>query len=267
MNQLTAIIPCKNERLNIRPCVEALRPIADEILIADSGSSDGTLDIVREIGGCRVIEREYINSGDFKNWAVPQATHRWVLIVDADERVTSPLVEEIRSTLEAPRADGYWIGRVNHFMGHRVRFGAWGGDRVLRLFRRDLGRYEGPSDHGEVIVSSGNVGRLRHKLVHYTCWSYDQFYAKFQRYTKLQAEQNHAAGRRAALAPMFWRAAFRFLRDYLLKLGFLDGRVGLQLAMTGAFYSFAKVARLWELQEALPQPDPEAEQQEIQRAA
>ena len=85
-NSLSIIIPCKNERRNIRPCIESARLVADEVLIADSGSTDGTLDIVREIGGCRIIEREYIHSGDFKNWAIPQAQHSWVMILDADER-------------------------------------------------------------------------------------------------------------------------------------------------------------------------------------
>jgi len=82
--QLTVIIPCKNERMNIRPCIESAKLVADEVLVSDSGSSDGTLDIIRDCGGCRVIKREYINSGNFKNWAIPQAAHPWVLIVDAD---------------------------------------------------------------------------------------------------------------------------------------------------------------------------------------
>ena len=87
-SKLTVLIPAKNERLNIRPCIESARAIADEILVADSGSTDGTLDIISRIGGCRVIERELIDFSDFKNWAIPQATHPWVLILDADERIT-----------------------------------------------------------------------------------------------------------------------------------------------------------------------------------
>src|SRR5437762_2466979 len=137
--QLTVLIPCKDERRNIRACIESVRAIADEILIADSGSTDGTLDIVRHIGGCRTIEREYVHSADFKNWAIPQARHEWVLVVDADERVTAELAAEIRQVLSAPRAeiDGYWIDRRNHFLGHPIRYCGRSPDSVLRLFRRD----------------------------------------------------------------------------------------------------------------------------------
>ncbi|RMG34551.1 MAG: glycosyltransferase family 2 protein [Planctomycetota bacterium] len=255
---LTVIVPCKNERRNIRACIASFAEIADEILIADSGSTDGTLQIVRDIGGCRIIEREYVHSGDFKNWAMQHASHDWVLIVDADERVTPELAREIRAVLSGPdRADGYWIYRENYFMGHRVRFSGWQSDRCLRLFRRSCGRYVGDTDHAEVSISTGRVGRLRHRLRHYSYWSYDAFFQKFNRYTSWQAQVWHAAGRR----PNYWRMLFtvptRFLWLYIVRLGFLDGYVGLQICTLSAFYSFMKRARLWELTSGLPQPDPE----------
>ncbi len=138
--KLSVLIPCKDERRNIRPCIESVQPIADEILIADSGSTDGTLDIVREIGGCRIIEREYINSANFKNWAIPQAKHEWVLVVDADERVTPELAAEIQQLLANPPADkdAYWIGRINHYLGYRIKHCGWNSDDVIRLFRREV---------------------------------------------------------------------------------------------------------------------------------
>src|SRR5262245_49002261 len=104
--KLTVIIPCKNERMNIRPCIESAWRVADEILVADSGSTDGTLDIVRSLGGCRIVEREYVHSGNFKNWAIPQANSPWAMIVDADERVTERLAAEINRLLAGdPRYD------------------------------------------------------------------------------------------------------------------------------------------------------------------
>src|SRR3954454_18487741 len=117
MSKLTVLIPCKDESQHIAACIESVRPLADEILVADSGSTDGTLEIVREIGGCRIIEREYVNSADFKNWAIPQARHGWVMILDADERITPRLAKEINALLEgSPARDGYHIYRANYFL-------------------------------------------------------------------------------------------------------------------------------------------------------
>lgn len=262
--RLTVLIPCKNERLNIRPCIESCLEIADEILIADSGSTDGTMDIAREVGGrrCRIIEREYVHSGDFKNWAIPQAGHQWVLLVDADERITPELAAEIVKTINSgSAADGYWIYRRNHFMGRPVRFCGLQNDCCLRLFRRDVSRYVGDNDHAEVQVSSGQVGKLKSRMMHYTCWSYDQYLRKVERYTKVQSQLWHRNGRQPSYWQLLLRAPVRFIRDYVFQLGFLDGLVGVQYSMLQGYYSFLKESRLWELTRALPQPDPEAGQE------
>src|SRR3977135_2869466 len=134
--KLTVIIPCKDERLNIRPCIDSVRQIADEIFVSDSGSTDGTLGIVRQMGGCRIVERQYIDSGNFKNWAIPQASHPWVLIVDADERAPVALAEEIATVLASPKSDGFRIFRRNFCFGHEIKHCGWNRDAVLRLFRR-----------------------------------------------------------------------------------------------------------------------------------
>ena len=247
--KLTVIIPCKDEEANIRGCICSARKVADELLIADSGSTDDTLEIARGMGASRIIEREYVNSGDFKNWAIPQASHPWVLILDADERVSDDLAEEIRGLLrQGPPDDGYWIYRANFFMGYRVRFSGWQNDRVLRLFHRDRGRYQGGTDHAEVATTTGRVSRLKHRLLHYSYWSYDEFFQRFQRYTTYQAAKWHREQRRVSLAKMFLNFPFRFLHAYIIRLGFLDGLVGLQICVLTGLYSFMKQARLWHLQ-------------------
>ncbi len=269
--KLTVIIPCKNERMNIRPCVESACRVADEVLVADSGSTDGTLEIVRSLGKCRIVEREYINSGNFKNWAIPQARHGWVLILDADERVTPELAAEINSLLSGePRCDGYQIYRANYFLGHRIRYGSWGSDKVLRLFRRDQGRYQGESDHAEVTVATGKVGYLKARMEHFSYWSYDQYFRKLERYTVQGARNKRAAGKHVSFAQMLLSPPLRFLHCYIIRLGFLDGLAGLQLAMLTGISSFIKQVRLWELERAIPQPDPEvafAKQPELERHA
>ncbi len=252
---LTVIVPCKNERLNVVACIESFWSLASEILIADSGSTDETMDLALCFSKVRLIEREYVTSGDFKNWAIPQARHEWVLLVDADERITPELAEEIQLVLSrGPEFDGYWIDRDNYFMGHALRWGDARTDRVLRLFRRDRARYTGPSDHGEIEISSGRVGALRQSMKHWSVWSYDQLDAKLARYTSLQAVQWHEAGKDTSYFQLLVRPFFRFFREYILQLGILDGKVGLQQAWNAAFYSYAKQARLWELNHALPQP-------------
>jgi glycosyltransferase involved in cell wall biosynthesis len=260
MRKLTVIITCKNERRNIRPCIESARLIADELLVADSGSTDGTLDIIAEMGGCRVIEREYVHSGDFKNWAIPQATHDWVFILDADERVTPELAAEVRRHLaEGPVLDGYRVPRLNYFMGYPVRRSGWGNEALMRFFHRDRGRYVGDTDHAEVAIATGRSGRLRESMEHFTFWTYEQYLRKFDRYARWQAGVWYEKGRKPSLFKLLFNAPLRFFRCYVLQRGFLDGVVGFQVSMLQSYYTFMKQARLWELCCARPQPDPEAQ--------
>jgi glycosyltransferase involved in cell wall biosynthesis len=254
---LTCLVPCKNEQANIRACIESFRDIADEILIADSGSVDGTKSIARQAAGRKLtlVEREYVHSGDFKNWAIPQAKHEWVLLVDADERITPALAAEIRRVLDSHQPqDGYWIYRENYFLGRPIRYGGLQHDCCLRLFRRDVSRYVGDNDHAQVKVDTGRVGTLKNRMRHFSYWTYDAWFRKLDRYTTYQARVWYHAGRRPSALHMLLRPPIRFFRDYVLQLGFLDGLVGLQYAGLQAFYTFMKQARLWELHRALPQP-------------
>lgn len=254
---LTVLIPCKNEARNIRACVESARLVADEILVADSGSTDRTMDIVRKIGGCRLIEREFIGYSDFKNWAIPQARHPWVLIVDADERVTPELAAEIHEILAVPPddLDGYWIYRQNHFMGREIKHCGWDTDKVFRLLRRDKCRYRMCRVHEEIEVDPQRAGKLKHRLKHYTYWSYDQYFEKYVKYTRLGAQDMWDAGKRTSFLAMFSRPFLRFLQLYIIRRGFLDGLPGLQICMLQSFFvTFVKQARLWEMEHAAQQP-------------
>ena len=189
---LTVLIPCKNEREQLAACIGSVRDLANEVLVADSGSTDGTLEIARALG-CRVIEREYRTYGDFMNWAIPHASHPWVLVLDADERVTPGLAAEIRAVLERPEHDGYQFRRLNYFLGHPIHFGPWRNDRCMRLFRRHLGHYDGDTDHALSKLRSGSVGRLRARL--------DPFHVHFLRTVPAQTSAlRGGAGPRVARA-------------------------------------------------------------------
>jgi glycosyltransferase involved in cell wall biosynthesis len=259
--KLTVLIPCKNERKNIRPAIESIRDLADEILVADSGSTDGTLDIVRSMGGCRLIEREYVHSADFKNWAIPQASHEWVLVLDADERITPELARELRGHLDRddPAVDGYRIGRDNHYLGHPIRHCGWNNDYVLRLMRRDLCRYQQRWVHAEVELPRHRTQVCRHRMLHYTTWDSHSYLEKLDRYATWGALNARDERRSKSLLGMMLIAPARFLQLYLIRGGFLDGVPGFHVCMHAAFYAYSKKAKRWEMEHAIPQPDPEAD--------
>ena len=226
--KLTVLIPCKNEAHNIRECIESARAVADEILVADSLSTDNTLELVRQLGGCRIIQREFVDYANFKNWAIPQASHPWVLVLDADERVTEPLAAEIRQVLarDEPSLDAYRMRRDNFFLGRPIRHCGWNRSQIVRLFRRDVCRYGAARVHEQLDVSPGRVGTLRGKFLHYTCSSLSQWMEK-QIATPL-------SGPKTTTPPAAAQAGWEFSPDprcgffqlYIFRGGFLDGTAG-----------------------------------------
>ncbi|MEK6684031.1 MAG: glycosyltransferase family 2 protein [Nitrospirota bacterium] len=245
MTKLTAIIPVFNEEQNLEDCLRGLT-WADEILVVDSGSTDGTLSIAHRHTD-RILQHEYVNSAAQKNWTIPQARHDWVLIVDADERVTPELQEEIRAVLrEIPPCDGYSIRRKNYAWGKPIRYCGWQNDRVLRLFNRHKGRYQDKEVHADVVVQ-GTVGDLSSPLLHYTYRDLNHYFEKFQRYTRWGALDLEKRGKQARWYHLLLHPTFRFLRMYVFQRGFMDGLHGLVLCMLSAFSVFTKYAKLWDL--------------------
>ena len=245
---LSVIIPTFNEEETIEDCLASVA-FADEILVVDSFSTDRTVALA-QARGARVLQREYGYSAQQKNWAIPQARHEWVLLVDADERVSAPLRDEMRDLLaRGPEADGYWIRRANHFLGKRIRFCGWGSDKVIRLFRRDAARYQDRQVHAEIDLA-GPLPMLRHPLEHHTFRSWSQYWRKLDLYSEWGARQMFLEGRRTSGVQILWRPIGRFIRMYVLRLGFLEGTHGVVLSMLGAFTVYLKHARLWEMQRA-----------------
>ncbi|MCK5220777.1 MAG: glycosyltransferase family 2 protein [Candidatus Aminicenantes bacterium] len=256
-NKLSVLIPCKDEEKNISFCIESVLSIADEIVVADSGSTDRTMEIAREYE-CRIIEREYINSANFKNWAIPQATHDWILIIDSDERVSPELAAEISETLEknTPEYDGYFINRRNYLFGKLVKRSGWGTDYVLRLFKRDMAKYKEMRVHSEIVISSGKVGKLREKFEHYTYWNYFQIMKKYEMYTTWAAEDMRDKGVKPSFLNLTFTPSWRFFRHYILQRGFLDGKAGLIVSGLSMYYVFLKYAKLWKMTRTEKRPSP-----------
>ncbi len=248
--KLTVLIPCKDEAHNIRDCIDSVRNIAAEILIADSGSTDETLEIVADLASSqdkiRVVQREYKNPSSFKNWAIPQAMHPWVMALDADERVTDNLAVEINQLLaETPKCEAYRIPRINYFLGNPIRFSGWQRDAPVRLFRGKNCQYDDRHVHEHLMVPSKTIGRLQNSLLHYTCDSLKEMLEKNIRYAQLAAQDLQQKGCQPGLMNLAIRPLLRFLRHYLWKQGFRDGRPGLLLSCLAANSVFTKYAFLW----------------------
>ena len=256
--KLTVLITCKNEERHIVDCIRSVRRVADEILVADSGSTDRTLELVSEQDDCTIIERDYRFPADFKNWAIPQASHRWVLIVDADERLTEELAASIKAVLADPSPEyaAYRIGFDCYFFGRHLKHAGWNTEGI-RLIRREC-RYKRQPVHEEIDIPKDRTGRLKGRFLHYSIDSYDQYFEKYIRYTRCGAQTLFRDGKRASFFSLFFRPWLRFFLIYVIRGGFLDGLAGLQACMLTAFFNtFVKQARLWELHlQALSEDEP-----------
>jgi|TARA_B110000263_G_C15306812_1_gene510863 glycosyltransferase involved in cell wall biosynthesis len=228
MEKLTAIIPTGNEEHNI---VDAIKSVAfaDEIMVVDSFSSDRTIELATPLADI-ILQREYENSASQKNWAIPQAKHNWILLLDADERVTTKLKKEVLSSINSNTDySAFWIKRQNYFMGKKVSFSGWQGDRVIRLFKRDENKYKNKHVHAE-IISSGKIGLLKNIIIHNTFKTKEAYLQKLERYAKWQAKDYDKKIGRITLFHTLIKPAFRFIKHYILQLGILDGLVGFTIA-------------------------------------
>jgi glycosyltransferase involved in cell wall biosynthesis len=245
MNKLSAIVTCFNEEANISHCLQSLR-FADEVLVVDSFSTDRTPEIARSLS-TRFLQHEYASPARQKNWAIPQAAHEWVLLLDADERVTPELEAEVGQILASPQFDGYWIRRKNFFWGKEIRHGAWKTDKVLRLFKRDLARYHDKEVHEEIDIRFP-VGMCRDRLLHYSYRSLDDYVRKAPRYGAWGANDAHRRGAAGSGWRILGHSSGHFFKSYILKQGFRDGVPGLVIAFMEAYHGFFKYAKLYELQ-------------------
>lgn len=242
---LTAIVPTRNEERNIAECLATLG-FADEILVVDSGSTDRTREIAAAVPRTRVLEHEYRGNGPQCNWAMDQAAHPWVLIVDADERVPPGLAGEIERLLAAgPPSDQYFVRRENVFLGQVVRHSGWGTDRLVRFLRRGTARYPERRVHADV-ETSGSIPTLETPLRHFTFRSFETYLEKLHRYSLWGAADLYRAGRTAGWTTVAARPLWRFVRTYVVQAGFLDGTRGLVICAMQAYGTFLKWAQLWE---------------------
>lgn len=242
---ISAIIITKNEERNIRDCLLSLQWV-DEIIIVDSGSTDRTLDIAKSFTD-KIYHKDWEGFGKQKNYALSLATHDWVLSLDADERIPSALQTEIKSAISDPSFDGYNIKRRSSYCGRFMKFGGWGKDHVLRLFRKDKASFSDSLVH-ERLILSGKIGQLKSPLIHYSFPTVEDVIHKMNLYSSLGAEEKYLKGQQLSLSGTILRAWWTFIKTYFIKLGFLDGKQGFMLAVSnaeGVYYKYIKLMMLY----------------------
>lgn len=244
MQKLTVIVPTGNEEHNIEGVLKSV-DFADEILVVDSYSEDRTVELAQKYAH-RIIQREYINSASQKNWAIPQASHEWILLVDADERVTPELKNEILDILKRPDEPyvAYDIYLIEHFMGQRMRFSGLQTNKATRFFKRDKCRYENKHVHAD-IIAEGSIGVLKHKFLHNTYRDFDSYIKKLNRYAWWQAKDYDKKIGMITPWHFFIKPLFRFITHYFVRFGFLDGFPGFCYSYLQAYAVVTRYLKVW----------------------
>ncbi|MEK9136293.1 MAG: glycosyltransferase family 2 protein, partial [Bacteroidota bacterium] len=219
-----------------------------ELIVVDSGSTDRTVELAKKFTAT-VMKMQWRGYGATKNDALKHATGDWILWLDADERVTPELAQEIQQKVREDNTAvvGYTVPRRAYFLGKWIKYSGWYPSRVTRLFRRTKGRFSETQVHEQLLLD-GDTGQLQSDLVHYTDPDLQHYFQKFNRYTSLAAQDMHASGKRFSLYDVIVRPPFVFFKMFVLRLGFLDGIHGFVLAAASMSYVFVKYAKLWELQ-------------------
>jgi len=222
MPTISVILITKNEEADLPVCLQSVA-FADEVIVVDNGSSDRTPDIAKEYNA-KFYSEEWHGFGPQKNLALSKATCDWIFSIDADEVVPHNLATEIRTTIQNPVHDGYEVPRTTTFCGKKVRFGDWGRDKVLRLFKRGKGEFTNDLIHERIQVR-GITGQLKHALVHNSVTSIEDAKEKMVSYAAISAK-----GRRGSFIKAITRGFWTFFRSYILFFGWLDGVTGFKVA-------------------------------------
>jgi len=248
--KLSVVIITKNEADNIKACLDSVG-FADEWIIVDSGSTDGTAGIARAAGATVIETSDWPGFGPQKNRALDAARGEWILSLDADERITDALRAEITAALDAPQYEAYALPRLSSFCGCFIRHAGWYPDYIVRLFRRGAGRFSDDLVHESVMIEKpAQTGRLRSPMLHDSYPDDDAYLRKLGQYSTLGAEQAFKAGKRSSLSRAIAHACTAFLRSYVFKRGFLDGRAGVMVAISTAESTYHKYFKLMLLTQA-----------------
>ncbi|MCK5637997.1 MAG: glycosyltransferase family 2 protein [Flavobacteriaceae bacterium] len=226
--RITAIIPSLNEELFIEDAIKSV-DFADEIIVIDSFSTDNTIELVKK-HNVKILQREFDDFSSQKNYAIEKAKYNWIYILDADERVSDKLKNEILSALvHTHNKVGFCIYRSFYYHDKKLKYSGYQRDKVVRLFRKDKCRYDGALVH-ERIKCNGEIEKMKNKIDHYSYKSYDHFKKKLEHYAFLKAQSLYQKKRSVNFFHLYIKPPVRFFIDYFIKLGILDGKPGMVLA-------------------------------------
>ena len=235
--KITAVIVTFNEEKNIKRCLDSLK-FCSEIIIVDSGSKDKTISIAKKYKA-KIFFKEFTNFSNIKNYGISKAKNQWILSVDADEVISNELQQKIKEVIEKD-LNGYYIKRVNYFLGKAIKYSGWGADFQLRLFKKNNGKFYGAVH--EAVKVSGKVGYINEPILHYSYTDSKSYFEKMNRYTSIQAQKSKPF----LFIKLLFSPIFKFLKMFLLKLGFLDGFHGFVLAIYSSFSEFVKISKMIE---------------------
>ncbi|MFN0014603.1 MAG: glycosyltransferase family 2 protein [Saprospiraceae bacterium] len=244
---LTAVIITHNEERNIGRCLDSLTGVADEVVVVDSFSTDGTESICRE-KGARFFQHAFDGYAEQKNWADAQAKYPWVLSLDADEALSPSLRASVLLAKNRGSHEAYSMNRLTNYCGQWIRHSGWYPDRKVRLFQREKARWGGPAVHERLLLDDPqSVGFLAGDLLHFSYYTVEEHRVRAARYADLGAQVLFAKGKKAQWWNLVFSPAFKFLRNYMLRCGFLDGRAGwtiCRIAALETYWKYRELARL-----------------------
>ena len=246
---LTVALLTYNSRRHLEKVLKSVERVADEIVALDSGSTDETVEILKQFGA-RVFTRKFDNFVNQKNHLLSLCRTRWVLFLDDDEVLSEELARSVKEAVREEKHAGYHLNRVTNYLGRWIRH-AWNPDWQLRLAKRERCRWVGNGVHERLEVN-GSLGYLQGELLHYSYSSLSEHLRKIDLYSTLYAEGAHRKGKRFSLLKLLTSPAGAFLRRFVLKRGFLDGFEGFLLSVMASYYSFLKYAKLWEIEKNGP---------------
>lgn len=245
--KLSVLIITLNEELRIKPLLDDL-DFADEIIVVDSFSIDQTVSIVNSFKNVKLIQNKFDNYTSQRNFALDYASYNWVLFLDADEKLTPELKSEIISKINAPKpASAYLVYRTFIFKNEKLRFSGWQTDKIFRLFDKSKCKYTDEKLVHEKLIVNGEIAVLKNKITHYSYTNYEDYKAKMKNYGILKAREKLKKRQKSSVFMMIFHPLYRFLYQFLIRLGFLDGSKGITICYLNAYSVYIRYQELQKL--------------------